>query len=119
MTSAFVNDAVSGTPGAVGSLPPPPSMYPTSRPAGVIASPVPLPTGYTTFLPEAGYPDVAEAANAYMAGQRHAAKAAMSRNAATAPSATPNPVTGLVTPTAPLGAGPRFPVLNPPTPQGG
>ena len=61
--------------------------YPSATPGASTAAPVPLATPWSgaISLPEGGYPDVAEAAQAYAAGQRATTRTGQSRAAGAAP----------------------------------
>lgn len=85
-----------------------PGMYPTARPPNPVAGPIPTQTGYTQWLAEGGYPDVAESAAAYAAGQRVNARVNQSRGAVT----TTQPTAIDVAPANP--AVPALPPLPPP-----
>lgn len=77
----------------------PPRLYPTSQRSPASGPPiVPLGVDVAQFLPEAGYPDHSEAAQAFAAGQRAAARAQYNR--ANLSQSTPGPA-----PSAPAGAG--------------
>lgn len=102
LTEAATLDEYAGAPA--------PRLLPTGRPSGVVPAPVPLASDYTTYLAEGGYPDTAEAAAAFAAGQRQQARLTESRAALHSGVAQ----TAAMTP-APPGTTPKLPPLPRPT----
>lgn len=100
------------------SFPSPPPTFPTTGAGSVAAIPISTQTGYTQWLPEAGFPDSADAANAFAAGQRANVRGNHNRNTSTPSGPGGDAGQGVVYPAPPGATINRPPIAGAVTPAG-